>query len=113
MIEERHADFQAHGHAGPVDLRENVVRQVVVLLDVQEIAGQQRRPVAVSGATCSPPSLGTVFRIASPELQQRFAPMRKIMDASRQVQRLGQLRPDSNPDNYFNAIRQSGEGVVR
>lgn len=54
----------------------------------------------------APPTLGTVFRIASPELQQRFEPMRKIMDASRRVQQLGQLRPDSNPDGYFHAIRQ-------
>jgi hypothetical protein len=53
-----------------------------------------------------PPAAGTIFKIASPQLQQRFAPMRKIMDASRRVQRLGQLRPDSNPDGYFNAIRQ-------
>lgn len=54
----------------------------------------------------APPSLGTVFRIAAPELQQRFAPMRNIMDASRRVQQLGQLRPDSNPDGYFHSIRQ-------
>jgi hypothetical protein len=54
----------------------------------------------------APPSLGTVFKIASPELQQRFAPMRQIMDASRRVQQLGQLRPDSNPDGYFHSIRQ-------
>ena len=53
-----------------------------------------------------PPTAGTIFKIASPQLQQRFAPMRKIMDASRRVQQLGQLRPDSNPDGYFNAIRQ-------
>jgi hypothetical protein len=53
-----------------------------------------------------PPALGTAFRIAAPELQQRFAPMRQIMDASRRVQQLGQLRPDSNPDGYFHSIRQ-------
>ena len=53
-----------------------------------------------------PPTAGTIFKIAAPELQQRFAPMRKIMDASRQVQQLGQLRPDSNPEGYFHSIRQ-------
>src|SRR5689334_13325245 len=52
----------------------------------------------------APPAAGTIFKIAAPELQQRFEPMRKIMDASRRVQQ--QLHPDSNPDGYFNAIRQ-------
>ncbi|MBY0497934.1 MAG: hypothetical protein K2Y23_27320 [Cyanobacteria bacterium] len=54
----------------------------------------------------APPTAGTLFKIAAPELQQRFAPMRQIMDASRRVQQLGQLRPDSNPDGYFHSIRQ-------
>jgi hypothetical protein len=54
----------------------------------------------------APPSAGTLFKLAGPELQQRFAPMRQIIDASRRVQQLGQLRPDSNPDGYFHAIRQ-------
>jgi hypothetical protein len=52
----------------------------------------------------APPTAGTIFKIASPELQRRFEPMRKIMDASRRVQQ--QLRPDSNPEGYFNSIRQ-------
>ena len=54
----------------------------------------------------APPSAGTIFKLASPQLQQRFAPMRKIMDASRRVQQLGQLRPDSEPNSYFDLIRQ-------
>jgi hypothetical protein len=53
-----------------------------------------------------PPAAGTIFKLASPELQQRFAPMRNIMDASRRVQQLGQLRPDSEPNGYFHSIRQ-------
>lgn len=53
-----------------------------------------------------PPTAGTLFKLASPELQKRFAPIRNIMDASRRVQQLGQLRPDSNPEGYFHAIRQ-------
>lgn len=53
-----------------------------------------------------PPGVGSIFRIAAPELQQRFAPMRRIMDTSRRLQDLGQLRPDSSPDGYFHSIRQ-------
>lgn len=53
-----------------------------------------------------PPSAGTIFKVAAPELQRRFAPMRNIMDASRRVQQLGQLRPDSEPNGYFHSIRQ-------
>jgi len=54
----------------------------------------------------TPPTAGTIFKMASPELQKRFEPMRKIVDASRRVQQLGQLHPDSNPEGYFNSIRQ-------
>ena len=52
------------------------------------------------------PAAGTLFKLAAPEMQNRFAPMRSIMDASRRVQQLGQLRPDSSPDGYFHSIRQ-------
>jgi hypothetical protein len=52
----------------------------------------------------APPSAGTIFKIAAPELQRRFEPMKKIVDASRLVRQ--QLRPDSNPEGYFNSIRQ-------
>ena len=53
-----------------------------------------------------PPSPGALFRIAAPELQKRFAPVRNIMQASRKLQELGQLHPDSSPDGYFHSIRQ-------
>ena len=53
-----------------------------------------------------PPTMGTLFRIASPELQRRFAPMRKILQAARKLQEAGLLTPDSNPADYFHSIKQ-------
>lgn len=53
-----------------------------------------------------PPSPGTLFRIAGPELQQHFAGMRRVLDASRRLQQAGLLKPDSEPQAYFHAIRQ-------
>lgn len=52
------------------------------------------------------PAAGTIFRVAAPELQQQFAPMRYIADASRVLRDGGGLSPDSNPDAYFHSIRQ-------
>jgi hypothetical protein len=91
-------------------LRDEVKRQVQG--GMQQLIRATSNPVTAKiNGYClemlkAPPTAGTIFKIAAPQLQQRFAPMRKIMDASRRVQQLGQLRPDSNPDGYFNAIRQ-------
>jgi len=53
-----------------------------------------------------PPSAGTIFRVASPELQKKFAPMRRVLQASQQVQQAGLLKPDSDPKAYFSAVKQ-------
>jgi flagellar motility protein MotE (MotC chaperone) len=50
------------------------------------------------------PTAGTMFRVAGADLQQRFAPVGDVLEAARQV--AGQMRPDSNPVAYLNAIRQ-------
>ena len=47
MIEERWPNFQRVRHAHPVCLVEDVVGQVVILIDVQEVACQQRRPLSI------------------------------------------------------------------
>ncbi len=53
-----------------------------------------------------PPSPGTIFRVASPEIQKRFAPMRGVLQASYRLQQAGVLKPDSDPKAYFAALKQ-------
>ena len=53
-----------------------------------------------------PPAPGMVFRVASQELQQKFAPLKDVLDAARRLEQLGVLKPDGNPVAYFHAIRQ-------
>ena len=53
-----------------------------------------------------PPTLDTVFQVASAELQKQFEPARRILGASRQLFEAGQLSPDSDPLEYFHSIRQ-------
>lgn len=53
-----------------------------------------------------PPSLGTIFRVANPEIQKKFAPMRSLLHAAHRLQQAGVLRPDSDPRAYFSAIKQ-------
>jgi hypothetical protein len=52
------------------------------------------------------PDAGTVFRVASQDIQQRFALLRGILDASRRIKEAGLLNPDSDPTDYFHSIRQ-------
>lgn len=54
----------------------------------------------------TPPAAGSLFRIAPADVQQRFAPLRKIMSAARRAYRDGLLHPDSDRTEYFNSIRQ-------
>jgi hypothetical protein len=53
-----------------------------------------------------PPPPGGLFRIAAPELQRAYAPMRRVLQASRRMQESGRLNPDMNPVEYGHAIRQ-------
>jgi hypothetical protein len=64
-----------------------------------------------------PPSAGTVFRVADQEVQRQFAPMRRILGASRRLFEAGLLSPDSDPTAYFHSIRQwamwaAGQGLT-
>ena len=78
--------------------------------EVRALAGQN--PItATLDAYCldflrQPPDAGTVFRIADQELQQRFAPLREVLQAGRKLHELGLLNPDSDPEEYFHSIRQ-------
>ena len=78
--------------------------------EVRALAG--RNPItATLDAYCldflrQPPDLGTVFRVADQELQQRFAPLRDVLRAGRRLYDAGLLNPDSDPEEYFHSIRQ-------
>ena len=77
-----------------------------------EIREQTGQPITAKlDAYCldflrQPPELGTVFRIADQELQQRFAPVAKVLQAGRRLYDQGLLHPDSDPEEYFHSIRQ-------
>jgi hypothetical protein len=68
-----------------------------------------RRATATIAAYClqmpnAPPRAGQIFRLAPQAVQNAHAAFARLMHASRQVR--DQLRPDSDPDEYFHAIRQ-------
>lgn len=52
------------------------------------------------------PPPGTVYRVAPPEKQAAFAPMRRALDAARRLRDAGALHPDSDPLDYYHSIRQ-------
>ena len=52
------------------------------------------------------PAAGTLYRIADAATQQKFAPVRAVMQAARELAHAGKLHPDSDPAQYFDAIRQ-------
>jgi hypothetical protein len=92
----------------PVELGESMKQRLEE--EVRALAG--RNPVTARlDAYCldflrQPPDLGTVFRVADQELQQRFAPLRDVLRAGRRLYDAGLLNPDSDPEEYFHSIRQ-------
>jgi hypothetical protein len=53
-----------------------------------------------------PPAAGMVYKIASPAMQQNFAPLKQILQAGRTLAEKGKLHPDSEPNAYADSIRQ-------
>ncbi len=53
-----------------------------------------------------PPDQGIMFSIADKDAQQKYAPAREILRASRRLQAANQLAPDSEPKEYFHSIKQ-------
>jgi hypothetical protein len=78
----------------------------------------QRQLAAAGGATTArlsgycleflkqAPSAGDVFRVVGPAVQAQFAPMRRVLEASRRLWDAGALTPDSDPRGYFDFVRQ-------
>jgi hypothetical protein len=56
--------------------------------------------------TRQPPSAGMLYRIAGPEIQKRFEPMRRVAHAAKQLSDAGELKPDSEPTSYAHSIAQ-------
>jgi hypothetical protein len=52
------------------------------------------------------PDQGMMFSVADREAQQKYAPAREILRASRRLQAANQLTPDSDPKEYFHSIKQ-------
>ena len=70
-----------------------------------------RRVTVILNAYClnrlrDSPARGTVFRIAPLPVQERAGMARSILAASQALARAGLLTPDTNPQEYFHAIRQ-------
>jgi hypothetical protein len=53
-----------------------------------------------------PPAAGMVYKIASPAMQQNFAPLKQVLQAGRTLAEKGKLHPDSEPNAYADSIRQ-------
>jgi hypothetical protein len=94
--------------AEPVELDAEAKRRVEE--EVRRLAA--RNPVTARlDAYCLefmrlPPDLGTVFRIASAEVQSRYSQVRDVLTAGRRLRDAGLLHPDSDPGEYFHSTRQ-------
>jgi hypothetical protein len=53
-----------------------------------------------------PPEPGMLYRIAPQALQEKFKPIRSVLQAGRELAAGGRLHPDSDPQEYANDIRQ-------
>jgi hypothetical protein len=53
-----------------------------------------------------PPEQGNMFTVSTPDVQRQYTAAREILRASSRLQAAGDLAPDSDPRDYFHAIRQ-------
>jgi hypothetical protein len=53
-----------------------------------------------------PPEAGTLYRIAPQAVQEKFKPLRSILQAGHRLADNGQLHPDSDPKDYAAFVRQ-------
>jgi hypothetical protein len=53
-----------------------------------------------------PPPKDALYQVASSALQQKYAPMRRILEAGRALTDAGLLKPDSDPAAYATFIQQ-------
>jgi len=54
----------------------------------------------------APPSAGTIFRVATRDVQARFSPLRRVLEAAQRLEREGRIHPDSDPREYIHSLRQ-------
>jgi hypothetical protein len=54
----------------------------------------------------NPPDQGSMFHVVDAATQRKYSAARDILHASRQLQASNQLQPDSEPQDYYHAIRQ-------
>lgn len=57
-------------------------------------------------AGLAPPSPGMLFRIAPKAVQEKFRPIRHVLNAADRLAAAGRLRPDSDPKSYFESLKQ-------
>lgn len=80
---------------------------------LQQALASRRGSLATSKANgyclefkLNPPEQGSMFQVVDAATQKQYSAARDILHASRQLQAANQLQPDSDPQDYFHAIRQ-------
>jgi hypothetical protein len=53
-----------------------------------------------------PPEAGMLYRLAPPNVQNKFSSIQPVLQAGRQLAAAGKLHPDSDPQAYEDSIRQ-------
>ncbi|MGB9245016.1 MAG: hypothetical protein WCC03_16815 [Candidatus Acidiferrales bacterium] len=53
-----------------------------------------------------PPEQNGLFRVAAPEIQENYKPVRAVIRAGRELAEAGKFHPDSEPKAYADSIRQ-------
>lgn len=77
---------------------------------LQSVAGNLVRKHPILGYCLEflklPPKPGTLYRIADQAVQERFKPVARILNATRELARTGGLHPDTDIGAYLTSIKQ-------
>ncbi|MGH7582295.1 MAG: hypothetical protein ACREL5_03605, partial [Gemmatimonadales bacterium] len=112
--------FAINGSGQPLQLdpRAVILEPVAITPAIQSrVTGSLQQFVAAGGAVTTvnayclellrqPPAAGTLLRIAGADVAAPFAKYRTLLDAARRLRDGGLLHPDSDPLEYFHAMRQ-------
>jgi len=106
--------FDPKNQLKQAQIPQGVVLEPIKHSDTKPVASRHPGAKALTqqiGALCLdfaklPPEVGTLYRVAPATVQQKFKPMRSILEAGHKLADKGQLHPDSEPKAYETFVRQ-------
>src|SRR5579864_3282565 len=105
--------FDPTGKLKEIRIPDGLILEPIERGAAKPVAGKpgERRSSHKLSAFCvdfakEPPEQDGLFRVAAPEIQKKYKPVRAVIRAGRELAEAGNFHPDSEPKAYADSIRQ-------